>query len=158
MGKSKILNWKSNGLLHSVWEASQNTDCDFRRCNFLALFVPCSWTFSHHVKFHSFIQKITARVVCVNVKHSRSPDRGIGCNQQNSNWTMSSKKAKVLRSIIHINIFKNVNLSNFFTYGLGKAINSCKFCSSSYHMNMTLIKVEILHNTLYKRVHARKVC
>ena len=40
-------------------------------------------------------------------------------------------------------------------YGLGKAINSCKFCSSVYHMNMTLIKVELLHNTFYKRVRER---
>ena len=37
VGKPEILVGKSNGSRHSVWEASENMGCDFRRCNFSTL-------------------------------------------------------------------------------------------------------------------------
>ena len=62
MGKPEILVGKSNGLRHFVWGASENMGGDLRRCNFPILFslfgrclffyldIPCSWSFSHHIK------------------------------------------------------------------------------------------------------------
>ena len=38
MGKPEIPVGKSNGLRYSIWDASENIGCDFRRCNFSTLF------------------------------------------------------------------------------------------------------------------------
>ena len=38
-GKPEISVAKSNGSRHSVWEASENMDCDLRRCSFSTLFM-----------------------------------------------------------------------------------------------------------------------
>ena len=38
MGKPEIPVRKSNGLRHSVWNASENMGFDLRRCNFSTLF------------------------------------------------------------------------------------------------------------------------
>jgi len=38
MAKLEIAVGKSNGLYHSVWEASENMGCDLCQCNFSVLF------------------------------------------------------------------------------------------------------------------------
>ena len=78
MGKPEIPVGKSNGLCHFVWEPSENVGCDLRQCNFSSLFSLFS-TFGYTLycivfpprQFYSFMfmQKISIRVVCVDVKH-----------------------------------------------------------------------------------------
>ena len=78
MGKPEIRVGKSNGLRHFVWEPSENMGCDLRQCNFSSLFSLFS-TFGYTLycivfpprQFYSFMfmQKISIRVVCVDVKH-----------------------------------------------------------------------------------------
>ena len=79
-GNPEIQVGKSNVLHLFFWEASENMDCDLRGGNFCTLFslfccfgyfIHCSGSFSHHVKFYSFIfiHKISTRVICVNGKH-----------------------------------------------------------------------------------------
>ena len=76
--KRKLPLENSNGSRHSLWEISENMGLDFRRWNissflvFLAyLDVLCNWSFSHYLKFYSFIfiHKISTPVVCVNAMH-----------------------------------------------------------------------------------------
>ena len=48
--KPDILVGKSNGLLHSVWEALAKIRCDFRQCNFSTHFSLFSWFVYYFVK------------------------------------------------------------------------------------------------------------
>ena len=76
MGDPKILVGKSNSSRHSICGASKNMVCDLRRSNFPLIFLVCSAdldmhfsrSFSHYVKFYSFIfmKKISTLVACVN--------------------------------------------------------------------------------------------
>ena len=60
-------------------KASEHMGCDLRQCNHLLFLVCsadldilCSWSFSHHVKFHNvmFMHKFSIRVVCVKGTYS----------------------------------------------------------------------------------------
>ena len=63
-GDPEIQVGKSNVSHPSFWGTSENMGCDLRGGNFCTLFsmfrcfgyfIHCSGTFSHHVKFYSFI-------------------------------------------------------------------------------------------------------
>ena len=78
MEKMEIAVGKFKWFAHSLREISENMGLDFRRWNissflvFLAyLDVLCNWSFSHFLKFYSFIfiHKISSPVVCVNAMH-----------------------------------------------------------------------------------------
>ena len=76
--KTEILIGKSTGSRKSVWQASENMGYDLKGCNSSTLFsflvfsadldIHYSRSFSHHVKFNTF-------VVCGNGKHPRVPPR-----------------------------------------------------------------------------------
>ena len=62
---------KSNGSRHSVWESSENMDCDLRQCNSADLDSTLQWVALP--PRHMFMHKISTRVVCVNGKNPRCP-------------------------------------------------------------------------------------
>ena len=64
---------------HSLWKASENMDCDLRRCNAPLFFCSADLNiqariFFHDVIFYSlmFMHKISTPVICVNCKYPRA--------------------------------------------------------------------------------------
>lgn len=83
--KQKIRGWKVKWFTHFVWVSSENMGCDlffwvdaifwvFLVCS-VDLNKLCSGSYSHHVKFYSFVfnDKDSTRVFCVNGKHPKFP-------------------------------------------------------------------------------------